>query len=43
MLCECCGAQMRIIQVQIKESIQDLKVLPKTPDDPLGIKHLLAM
>ena len=43
MPCPCCGAQMRIIQVQIKEKLPDIKVTPLNPEDPLGIKHLLAM
>ena len=43
MRCECCGARMRITQVQIKRCLADLKVTPLNPDDPLGVKHLLAM
>jgi hypothetical protein len=34
---------MTIIQVQIKPRVSDLKVTPLNPEDPLGIKHLLAM
>ena len=41
--CECCGAKMNIIQVQIKPVASDLKVTLLNPDDPLGIKHLLTM
>ena len=43
MLCECCGAKMRIIQVQIKATSTDIKVVALNRDDPLGIKQLLAM
>ena len=42
-LCECCGAKMNIIQVQIKGTESDLKTTSLNPEDPLGIKHLLAM
>ncbi len=43
MLCECCGAKMRIIQIQIKQDWSDLKGTPLNPEDPMGINHLLAM
>jgi len=43
MRCECCGAKMNIIQVQIKPRVSDLKVTLLNPEDPLGIQHLLAM
>ncbi|MBC8211454.1 MAG: IS91 family transposase [Gammaproteobacteria bacterium] len=43
MRCECCGAQMRIIQVQIKETPPDIKIAILNREGPLAITHLLAM
>ena len=43
MCCECCGAKMRITQVQIKKSPSDIKITALNSEDPLGINHLLAM
>ncbi len=43
MLCDCCGAKMNIIQVQIIETEPDSKGAPMNTEDPLGINHLLTM